>query len=60
MPKPKQMVATVEAYVAALNRADVDAIVALYAEDGVVQQLHVEAPGEYRVSSAEHMLSQLP
>ena len=33
---------------------------ALYAEDGVVRQLHVEAPGEYRVSSAEHMLSQLP
>ncbi|NUO75579.1 MAG: peroxiredoxin [Lysobacter sp.] len=30
---------------------------ALYAEDGVVKQLHVEAPGEYRVSSAEHMLS---
>lgn len=33
---------------------------ALYAEDGVVQQLHVEAPGEYRVSSAEHVLAQLP
>jgi len=33
---------------------------ALYAVDGVVQHLHVEAPGEYRVSSAEHMLSQLP
>lgn len=33
---------------------------ALYAEDGVVRQLHVEAPGEYRVSSAEYMLSQLP
>ena len=33
---------------------------ALYAEDGVVQHLHIEAPGEYRVSSAEHMLSQLP
>ena len=33
---------------------------ALYAEGGVVQQLHVEAPGEYRVSSAEHVLSQLP
>ena len=33
---------------------------ALYAEDGVVQHLHVEAPGEYRISSAEHMLSQLP
>lgn len=33
---------------------------ALYAEDGVVRQLHVEAPGEFRVSSAEHMLAQLP
>ncbi|MGY0798459.1 redoxin family protein [Lysobacter sp. A286] len=32
---------------------------ALYAEDGVVKQLYVEAPGEYRVSTAEHMLSQL-
>ncbi len=32
---------------------------ALYAEDGVVKQLHVEAPGEYRVSSAEYMLSQI-
>ncbi|KRA20604.1 MULTISPECIES: peroxiredoxin [unclassified Lysobacter] len=30
---------------------------ALYAENGVVTQLEVEAPGEYRVSSAEHMLS---
>lgn len=30
---------------------------ALYAENGVVTQLKVEAPGEYRVSSAEHMLS---
>ena len=32
---------------------------ALYAEDGVVKQLHVEAPGEYRVSSAEHVLAEL-
>lgn len=32
---------------------------ALYADDGVVRQVHVEAPGEYRVSSAEHMLAQL-
>lgn len=32
---------------------------ALYAEDGVVKQLFVEAPGEFRVSSAEHMLEQL-
>ena len=28
-------------------------------KDGVVEQLHVEAPGEYKVSSAEHMLSEL-
>ena len=28
-------------------------------EDGVVEQLNVEAPGEYRASSAEHMLDQL-
>jgi peroxiredoxin len=33
---------------------------ALYAEDGVVRQLHVEAPGEFRVSSAEHVLAGLP
>ena len=33
---------------------------ALYAEDGIVRQLFVEAPGEFRVSSAEHMLAQLP
>lgn len=30
---------------------------ALYAENGVVRQLHVEAPGELRVSSAEAMLA---
>ena len=33
---------------------------ALYAEDGIVRQVFVEAPGEFRVSSAEHMLAQLP
>ncbi len=27
--------------------------------DGIVEQLNVEAPGEYRASSAEHMLDQL-
>ena len=27
--------------------------------DGVVEQLNIEAPGEYRASSAEHMLDQL-
>ncbi|MEO8743391.1 MAG: peroxiredoxin [Lysobacteraceae bacterium] len=32
---------------------------ALYAEDGVVKQLFVEAPGEFKVSSAEHVLSAL-
>jgi peroxiredoxin len=30
---------------------------ALYAEDGVVKALHVEAPGEFKVSSAEAMLA---
>ena len=33
---------------------------ALYAEDGVVRQLHVEAPGEFRVSSADYVLEHLP
>ena len=28
-------------------------------EDGVVKQLNVEAPGEYRVSSAEYLLDQM-
>lgn len=31
----------------------------LYAEDAVVKLINVEAPGEFRVSSAEHLLSQL-
>ncbi|PJK11155.1 peroxiredoxin [Lysobacteraceae bacterium NML08-0793] len=33
---------------------------ALYAEDGVVKDLQVEAPGEFRVSAAEYMLKRLP
>ncbi|GHE38535.1 peroxiredoxin [Vulcaniibacterium thermophilum] len=32
---------------------------AMYVEDGVVRELQVEAPGEYRVSSAEAMLERL-
>jgi peroxiredoxin len=32
---------------------------ALYAENGVVKQLEIEAPGELRVSSAEYMLEKL-
>ena len=32
---------------------------ALYAENGVVRQVFVEAPGEFRVSSAENVLSHL-
>lgn len=32
---------------------------ALYAEDGTVKKLWVEAPGEFRVSSAEHVLAEL-
>ncbi len=33
---------------------------AIYADDGVARQVLVEAPGEFRVSSAEHVLSLLP
>jgi len=33
---------------------------ALYAEDGVVKQLHVEAPGEFKVSAADYVLQHLP
>ncbi len=32
---------------------------ALYAEGGVVKLVNIEAPGEFRVSSAEHLLQQL-
>ena len=32
---------------------------AIVIEDGVVKQVHVEAPGEFKVSSAEHVLSSL-
>lgn len=32
---------------------------ALVAENGVVKQIHVEAPGEFKVSAAEHVLAQL-
>ena len=37
MPTSEHMQATVEAYVRALNASDLDAIVALYAEDAVVE-----------------------
>lgn len=33
---------------------------AIYAEDGITRQVMVDAPGEFRISSAEHMLSLLP
>ena len=32
---------------------------ALVIEDGVVRQVHVEAPGEFKISSAEHILAEL-
>ena len=32
---------------------------ALVIEDGIVKQVHVEAPGEFKVSSAEHVLGAL-
>ena len=37
MPTPEAMQAAVHAYVRALNAADLDAIVALYADDAVVE-----------------------
>lgn len=33
---------------------------ALYAEDGVARKLFVEAPGEFKVSGAEHVLANIP
>ena len=33
---------------------------ALYVEDGVVRGVHVEQPGQFEVSSAEHVLAHLP
>ncbi len=33
---------------------------ALYAEDGVVRELFIEAPGEFGVSSADNVLDHLP
>ena len=32
---------------------------ALVIEDGIVKQVHVEVPGEFKVSSAEHVLANL-
>jgi peroxiredoxin len=32
---------------------------AMLVEDGVVRQLHVEAPGQFKVSAADHVLAQL-
>jgi peroxiredoxin len=32
---------------------------AIYADNGVVKGLYIEAPGEFKVSSAEHVLSKL-
>jgi len=37
MPTPEQMVAVVQAYVAAFAAGDVDAVVALFAEDATVE-----------------------
>ena len=33
---------------------------ALYAENGVVKQLHIDAPGEFKVSAADYVLEHLP
>ena len=34
--------------------------IALLADDGIVRQLHVEAPGEFKVSAADYVLEHLP
>lgn len=44
MPAPEHMQAAVEAYVRALNASDLDAIVALYADDAVVEDPVGTAP----------------
>ncbi|MGH8833011.1 MAG: nuclear transport factor 2 family protein [Polaromonas sp.] len=44
MPSPEMMQAAVHAYVQALNAGDLDAIVALYAEDAVVEDPVGSAP----------------
>lgn len=44
MPSPEMMQAAVHAYVHALNAADLDAIVALYSEDAVVEDPVGSAP----------------
>jgi peroxiredoxin len=44
---------------AELKSKGVDEIVGTAVNDGVVEQLNVEAPGEYSASSAETMLGQL-
>lgn len=33
---------------------------AMLVNDGVVEQVHVEAPGEFKVSSADHLLANMP
>ena len=42
-----------------LKGKGIDEIVATSVNDGVVEQLNVEAPGEYSASSAETLLGQL-
>lgn len=32
---------------------------AILVEDGVAKQVHIEAPGQFKVSSAEHLLTQI-
>lgn len=44
MPTPEHMQGTIETYVRALNASDLDAIVALYADDAVVEDPVGSAP----------------
>jgi len=70
VPEGMQMLADGNADLASAMGLDMDASgygmgirskrYAMYVEDGVVIQLWVESPGEFKVSSAEHVLQNLP
>ncbi len=70
VPEGMQMLADGNADLASAMGLDMDASgygmgirskrYAMYVEDGVVMQLWVESPGEFKVSSAEHVLQNLP
>ncbi|MFL6055707.1 MAG: nuclear transport factor 2 family protein [Actinoallomurus sp.] len=53
MPTEAEMKATLQRYLDALNAADADAVVALFAEDAVVMDPYGKAPHEGRAAIAK-------